>query len=494
MIKATLFGCIFFSILLLNTFFISSQDNELLVNSGEAEYSSQGISLSGKVSVQHDIGVISANKLNIIPSKKNKFASLEMEDQVTLKIKDGGELNCEKALINYETLSGSFLGNKENPDVIFKNTAEQQENEPIPLIVKSNLVKTALIKKNNKTKVDYIIAEGNVRAFYNQDYLLFADHAIFQSNLDEDTTNGILTLTVLNSLDKACLIINQNKDAIKADRIILDSSNKTIRCLKPRGHIYLGSLENDQEKMEFSADDLMWDEKKQILTLTNHIKGKIPTIGTIITDELQLNCKEVERKRCVHSLLAPYGSTLTYIDPKTKSTHSLICQGFFEINHENKQLILKSPRDHEGKVLEDKQVYFDDLLGDVYADEISISYEKLENTLVPKKLLMVGNVKIQNCFDGHIQECGSVLQYALADNVEYDIKQNCMLLKSNSSERVLLYDKVNDIQMSAPSLKITRDHQSAKGAIQGMGDVRFTFIEKEFEQIRRHFQLKEGMK
>jgi hypothetical protein len=69
-----------------------------------------------------------------------------------------------------------------------------------------------------------------------------------------------------------------------------------------------------------------------------------------------------------------------------------------------------------------------------------------------------------------------------------------MTLAGVNGNRVLFFDKVNNVQMSAPSLKVRHDSSTQKDSIQGLGDVRFTFIEKELEQLKEHFRLEESQK
>jgi len=66
-----------------------------------------------------------------------------------------------------------------------------------------------------------------------------------------------------------------------------------------------------------------------------------------------------------------------------------------------------------------------------------------------------------------------------------------MILKANRNARVLFYDKVNNIQVSADTLKVNRDPHTNKESIKGTGDVRFTFVQQELDQLREQFNLKD---
>jgi hypothetical protein len=149
------------------------------------------------------------------------------------------------------------------------------------------------------------------------------------------------------------------------------------------------------------------------------------------------------------------------------------------IDHEKSITTLDSLKDEKGEVIEGKQVFFEDETGDMYADRICLNYEWKEKKLIPSAIFLEGRVKILNRFDGHLKESGTVLQQALADRVNYDPISQEIILTAFEGNRVLVFDKVNRVQMSAPSLRIRKEKNGRKNSIQGIGDVRFTFIEKE---------------
>ena len=81
------------------------------------------------------------------------------------------------------------------------------------------------------------------------------------------------------------------------------------------------------------------------------------------------------------------------------------------------------------------------------------------------------------------------MQYALADELEYQPHSQEIVLKAQEGNRVLFFDKINGVQMSAPGLKIHHDSMKRKDTVQGIGDVHFTFVEKELEQLKKRFHL-----
>lgn len=479
----------------------SNLEEPMVINSGEAEYNGQEISLIGNVNIDHGLGKISAHRLKLAPSsdKKMKFGLLTMQEDVVIDLEGGGQLSCQKANIDYQNLCGTFLGDSQRPDVIYRDTRQTKESttKKNVLILKSPQIQITLTRKpgvegqSKRTEVNQIKADDQVKAYYNDDYMIFSDYATY-TPFQDNRSAGILFLGVQDPATTSCLIVNQNQDHIQAEHISVDTLKRQLTCHKSKGTIIINKEEANQAKQEinFSSNQLVWEDKNQMLALQNDVKANLGNIGELSTNnEVRIYQGIVDGKKGLRTIISPEETQLKYVDVDTKIEHKLFCYGPLTIDHDQLQATLKSPSNDQGEITEGKQVYLEDLLGSLYADQALIKYELVNSSLVPSKIILSGHVKIFNCFDGHIQESGSVLQYALADTVEYDPQRKEMLLTSNKEKRVLLYDKVNNVQMSAPALKIKRDEKSQKGSIQGIGDVRFTFIEHELDQLKQHFKL-----
>lgn len=479
-------------------------DEPMVVNSGDAEYNGETILLSGKVAIQHGLGKIASTRLMISPSmdqgKKMKFSFFNIEDDVVIELRGGGKLHCQQAYIDYPNLTGTFSGNEKQLDVTYTDIKKTKgpQSKQIPLIVKSNKIQTNLVRMQDTQNrqqhilVSQIKAIGNVRAYYNQDYVIVSDHATYE-RMPEDQNNaaGVLTLTMENPGQSFCVATNQNGDSIQANKIVINTIKRQLICYQPVGAFSLGQTNQSNHRLNFTSDTLLWDDKTQMLALHNNIKASLGGLGELTTEkELRIYQHIKDKRKTVRLIESPQNTQLIYTDLHN-ITHKLICYGTMTINHEQLTTILTSPKNRVGKIEEDKQVYFEDVLGDIYADQVILNYEWIEGALVPVKLIMQGHVKLLNRFDGHVQESGSVLQYALADLVEYMPQSREMALSGQNGQRVLFYDKVNNVQMSAPMLKIKRDEKSHKGSVKGIGDVRFTFIEHELNQLRQRFQLKD---
>lgn len=173
-----------------------------------------------------------------------------------------------------------------------------------------------------------------------------------------------------------------------------------------------------------------------------------------------------------------------------KGDQRIRCPGSLTMDNEKQEIILQSRPG--GDEEEPNQVSIEDLHGEMHADRITIAYEWDQKNFSPNKIVLEGRVRLLNQFIGRKEASGAMRHYALADRVDYFPKKQEMVLKCTDGSRVLLFDKVNNVQMSAPSLTILRDAASGKETIRGLGDVRFSFVEKEIEQLNQFFRLQKS--
>jgi hypothetical protein len=121
----------------------------------------------------------------------------------------------------------------------------------------------------------------------------------------------------------------------------------------------------------------------------------------------------------------------------------------------------------------EKPFCYRDDQGTIYAQSARLNVETQD-------CLLEGNVKM-------IHRKGPLEQYALADKVEISKNRGEAHFYAINKQRVLFYDKVNRLQVSAPELTMKRDSLNNKDQIKGIGNVRFHFMEKEYDRLRNHF-------
>ena len=471
----------------------------MIVNSGEVQYHGKEIKLVGQVNVQHDLGQISADHLSLCPlnqgDKGTKFTLLKVDDNVHMRLKNGGELKCQHAEVDYLKLEGRFLGNGDHPDVCYYHLGEEGEKKKAPIDLKSVLMTFELAREespslSNKIELKQIIAEENVRLHYNNDFLLLADHALYQQpTSDAPLFTGFLTLTVKGSLP-ACTMINLNEDRLTAQMIQLDIAQKTLFLTSSMGTLYLRRKNQSPQVIGFSSQKLMWDDQKHHIQLTGNVDITQNQFFHLHTNHeisiLQINVDGEKRLQSIRSLKE---TEISYSDDQKNQMHKIYCPALFVIDHEHQVMTLEGSFEGETSL---KQVYIEDVMGEMYADRVVIHYQWVDGRIVIDKLILEGNVNIMNRFGGKREESGNILHYALADRVECFPKEQELVLMSTSDNRVLFLDKGNNIQMSAPSLKVRHDPATKKEVIQGFGDVRFTFIDKELFRLKNQFSEQTG--
>ncbi len=482
----------YLGILLIATALLQANE-EMIVDSGFAEYDGKRIVLTKDVVVEHQIGKITADKIILIPSEEEKkklhFAFLEMHDGVKIVMKEGGMLECSRAELDYFKLIGKFYGN-----VIYKEDCLGKGNLKIPLSVEAQQMVLKLENKEDKIQVNRIDASQDVTIHYNQNFIAKADEAAYQrlSSIEETAVRIPGEIVLEKKGPKGiCQITNLHGDIVDANQIRIDTAKRTLYCQYPNGvFLFDSNTHTAQEKVAFSSDTLIWDDRRDLLTMRDRISINQEGIGQLRSDrEVQVFHHKIGGKRKVRTIESSGETVLEYIDPEKKLTHTLISYGKVVVDHEHCKTLIESPRNMDGNIPDGQQVFFSDRLGEIYADKVVLEYEQINGTLSPSKLILEGNVRLLNRSSVNQDETEAFLQYALADRVEFFPKLNEMKMSAVKPSRVLFFDKINNLQISAPGVKVKRDPTLKKEAVQGEGDVRFSFVDKELEKLKKHFAL-----
>lgn len=443
--------------------------------------------LSGHVEIQHPLGQLSANRMQLIPALDDKFARIEMSEDVVIGLVGGGKLSCQKADLDAKRCTGVFVGNGANPDVMYEDSYKSKESgqNATAFSIKGHRMEVGMkpIEIAEKTSSNLVLNEihayGNIRVNSGNDYTLLADRAVYQHS-----NQGKLYLYPKKEEGGDCQVIHANGDRIQSEGIIADLQQKRLFFQKPEGVI--------KDQLEFSAKRLIWNDKENTLLLQKLVKINQKGVGEIVSeDEVKIEQEIVEGKKQIRLIEASQNTTLNYTDSKKSLTHKLTCHGSLKVDHASGRITMESPIHANSEVPQNLQVHFENVMGDVYADQAELKYKKNDNGWILSELHMEGHVRVFNRFDGHIQESSSILQYTLADVVDYFPEKREMLLSGLNRNRVLFMDRVNSIEMSAPSLIVRHDDKTSKNSVQGLGDVRFSFVERELEQLRSYFHFNE---
>lgn len=507
-------------------------EEDVVIDSSYAEYDGKRIALNGNVTVEHDLGTINANNVELVPQtveNKLRFHNILMMGDVKIALKDGGLLTCAKADVNYHTKEGQFYGDADHEYVIYTENCKDKSGNAVPLIVKSHQMSVLIGREDVKSVkpqsqpqpshscISKITAEGNVTVNYNNDFIAASDHGNYQRKVEEgSTTNEILPgLIFLRAATEGgiCQVTNRKGDLIKSSHICIDTVKRHILFAYPQGALQYSeptpktnatipntdsttdtttqtATSEPSKRIDFSSDILTWDDQNNVLTLSEHVIVNQQGIGTLTTDKkLQLFQHTLNGKQQLRAIESEGPTVLKFADKEKELAHTLTCYGKAVVDHEHLKTTMDSPRDEHGAVINGQQVFFQDDMGEIFADHLTIYYTVLNNAATPVKLVLEGHVRILNHGAVDPEKTKAFLEYALADIVEYSPQAKEITLTALKKKRVLFFDRINNLQVSAPALKIRRDQTTKKELIQGTGDVRFSFVKRELEEMKKQFQL-----
>lgn len=191
-------------------------------------------------------------------------------------------------------------------------------------------------------------------------------------------------------------------------------------------------------------------------------------LGTVLYADFPIECE---------------GETqIIYLDAKHKENHTISCFERVEIDLNNNYLRCLTKK-HDPK----RQIHFHDELHDLYSDQLLAHYIHKEGSLTLDKLKIYGHVCLIQKNNDTSDLAFEELQYALADQLDYDYQKDLITLKSKEDNDVLYYDQVNNYRICADEVLVLRSPETNKAIVEGVGKVRFTFKDDELEKFKKHF-------
>lgn len=468
------------------------EERSVTIRAAHADYKNRSIVLSGDVYLEHDLGRMSAQKMEIISTgedRKPRLGNFKLNDAVNIILNDSGQITCESAEFDCTGMYGAFIGH-----VVYTEQCKGRQQETIPLIVKSDEMTFSIIDevKNEgsfQNNIQRIQATNNVTVSYNHDFIATANKGIYERRgMDEENHQpyGHIILE-MNSQNNFCKILNRNGDFVEASTINIDTLSKSFIFENSHGVIIGAGFGDKQNQcMEFSANKLHWNHSLGELTLQDHVVVNQQGVGQLTaSDDVVVQQQIIDGVKRLKAMKTTGKAVIVCKEPEKSIEHVITSNGSIYVDHVKCITTLTSPCNSKGKVVENLQVHFKDLIGEIFADKVQLYYSTLENKISISKIILEGNVRLKDKQDAD----GHVLHYALSDSVEYIPDSKEMLFKANARKRVLFFDQVNNLQVSAPALKIKRDLSTNHESIQGFGDVRFSFLEKEYTQLRSKFKF-----
>lgn len=451
--------------------------------------------LNGEVVLTHEKGKLYSDAMTLKPIKQNGtfvLSNLELEGRVKVCKKEGGGLSCCRAIVNFQTLEAEFFGNGKDEYAIYRELKDENEKRT-PVLLKGNIVKVTL---NKDYQIAKMIAEGQVCLDYGDDFTVFAGYADFcrfpngSAALHENTLPGLISLRPKSEIQH-CKVIHRNGTLLTAAEIDVDTVLQKIFCKLPKGSCFVCGMEKDEEaEVKFSAENMTIDKINNNFKLQGQVRIAQENIAILTTDEEVSFFQGIDGEKKILKTIEGKGAILLEgKDQKGTDGYAVKNNGEFTIDHSLQTIKIMSRWDCNGKISPENQVTYRDKLGQVHADQAVITYQWLNRKFQPDKVTLEGNVRF---FDQNAMISGltaPLAKYGMADKLECYPRLNDALFTAEKGSRVLFYSRANDLKISASALKLSREGQTKKELIKGIGDVRFSFIEKEFDQLKNRFSI-----
>ena len=288
------------------------ENDDMVIDSGEAGYKDNKITLSGHVVIEHELGTLEAEYMELTPEMNDnriRARNLTMENHVSIGLKDGGQLCCSFADVDFQLSQGVFKGDSQQEYVTYTELCKGKSGANIPVVVKSRQMTVQLARaKNQPSKgnaISSILAEDDVTVNYNDDFMAAADHAAYhrlENALQHTQMKGMISLRAEGE-EGTCQITNRNGDMITADHLCIDTTQRQISFVYPKGALCLSHETPEHSRIDFSSDTLTWEDAQNTLKLREHVNIYQQGMGTLASDKDVTLSQEIveEKKRLVFS-------------------------------------------------------------------------------------------------------------------------------------------------------------------------------------------------
>lgn len=450
------------------------------------------LDLKGNVVINHNLGGLSCRSALLTEISSRGLASrerrhlIELDGDVTISMREGTTITCASAILDEDNALVTFYSDDEREFVEYIEM-NRTPLEGTPLVLRSReiqvLIDPAIKKKNsNKSSIKEITALGNVSVDYYGQVVATGGTAIYVNNTEEVSLDekpnfsGILTLKPEESED-FCTICIKNAGEILSKGVSVDTIKQEIFFLNPHGTIKV-DIESKDNPIEFLADTMVWDIKNDKIALMGDIdifrngEARLKTVGDVI-----LTHEKAENKKILRYIHIIGKMDLQRYHRETDIAYTLSNDGNAIIDNKTRSIFLEKKQQSGNET----QVHFKDPLGEAFSDKLILNFDQKTTTFDPTQITLEGSVKLKNSVGP------SILQYMIADRIEYTPAKRSLNLIALGTGKVLYYDKVNNIQVSAPAVTVNRDKNSKQDEIRAAGDVRFRFVEHEIEQLKKRF-------
>ncbi|MGM0440279.1 MAG: hypothetical protein ACQEP8_04095 [Chlamydiota bacterium] len=468
-----------------------------------ARYDGKNLLLNGNVVIDHPLGQVASGAASVIGSytvKDEPYQIIKLQDGVTISLENGSQLLCNFGDINARTCSCVFAGTLPHNFVTYKDKYYDHNNHEIPIELKCLNMNVKLSSKpyNDHKLPNYFIsniyAQNAVSIQYGSQLLAFADQAIYhriKQNYSSSGSKQFSGLIFLHPVGEkgTCRLQNQLGDYVDSNEIRVDTNTQKLSGTGSQGELTFSQGDLQSESMHFAADNITWDALQDTLTLEHNIFLKHKKAGKFNCDgEMTFYRSDANKENSWNKIISTGASKWSYLDILSGNFHTISCKKTFLIDLNDQSIIMESP-DNQDILPRQMQVSYQDRFGKIHGDTLTMNYKVIDNQIRPNKMILKGNVQILNDTPFDADDDNTVLQYALAEIAEYNPDTETVELRASQNCRVLFFDEINNVQVSADSITIKRDEVTGKESISSQGNVRLAFSDDEFLKLKNNFNV-----
>ncbi len=417
------------------------------------------ITLTGNVSILHRLGKITCDSAIVERKEEGKEklpASICLKDNIELFLKPDSTVSCARGMIDF-VQNKIFLYSEEEHPVRYSGSIDDSEITAEKFMILGGLVTFSL---DSKGEIELVEVSQGTFLEIDKEITVKGERAVYKP---DDR------LSIYPSEESFCVITGMHGIQARASLVEWNFPEKKMTFLSGSGS---GSF-TDTIQPEFRADKIVWDKGASVFTFSGYSRLEQKEKMIFFNDD---HIDFFYDKEGLTSIKTA-GKSRLLGNKKLQSDCFFITEGDICVDHRLGCVNIGSTRN---------QIVFKGNIGEVSGDYLSLYYSLGEAGFIPEKILIRDNVKFMGP--------DNAKQFALADLIEYSKITGEWKLQAKSNGKVLYYDKINNMQMSAPGVLYKKGTGLEKDIIQGSGNVRFRFMERELDLLKKRFNLSEERK
>lgn len=450
------------------------------VSSENASYDGQNLILSGHVVIDHILGKMQARKAFLKRQEKTHFPfnRIELDQEVLILLKDHGRITADRADFDLQKNQGILSSNQEQT-VIYQDMIYDKREKLIPFTIEGRSLELKLLskeKKNSEYLIDSICAEQNVAISYANTFFLTAAKATYNHLDPINQWKGHISAYGQDANTSCCLTHEQ--DIVYAKQIDINLIDSYLQLFYAKGILQsFLSPKTKKSSLYFSTDSLYWNDLEKKLLFKGSTQIEEQDLGIIHTqDELIIKNCMVNNKMIFQTLDAKGYTIMIYKDLKRRN-HRIESSGRLHIDQNKLQARIESLQDQKGHI--QNQLYYETEDLNAFSDSAQLDYVNINQHIKLSSIVLKEHVRL---FSKDPNK-----QLAIADKMSYSLDTHSIILSAYPGKKVLFWDALQELRISASEVHITTDYLTQEKVIQGIGKVQFAFSKEEQTQFNQHF-------